>query len=266
MGKLRVLSGSEICQILEQNGWPWHRNSGYRHNIHDMGWHLRRLGNGKCYGYKQRPDHTDSGLHWCYSEKLGNGGLRGSAGFEWRSNRYDSKRTPVNVGSDSGLEFFHVYLADTGLNTTAINSGPNQGYQYIANQLDYSLGYFHYVINPDLMNQGSAFSQHQYGRCGWIAWSNLNTQTIRHESGNPGHYSEYTQALAANNPGSYLEPIIAGPADNANLIFGNARNQTTSMYSSIGTSAAQENIPPVNYSATNTFLGNINYAPYAACP
>ncbi len=173
---------------------------------------------------------------------------------------------PVNVGSDSGLGFFHVYLADTGLNTTAINSGPNQGYQYIANQLDYSLGYFHYVINPDLMNQGSAFSQHQYGRCGWIAWSNLNTQTIRHESGNPGHYSEYTQALAANNPGSYLEPIIAGPADNANLIFGNARNQTTSMYSSIGTSAAQENIPPVNYSATNTFLGNINYAPYAACP
>ncbi len=38
------------------------------------------------------------------------------------------------------------------------------------------------------------------------------------------------------------------------------------MYNSIGTAAAQENIPPVNYDQNNTFLGNINYAPYVNCP
>jgi hypothetical protein len=130
----------------------------------------------------------------------------------------------------------------------------------LATNLNISAGYFHYEINPDLLNSTSVFSQHQCGSSGFISWSNLYTQTIRHESGATGsHYSEYLTAFTANNPGTYFEAQVANPAANAQTFFANVRAQINSSYTSIGTAAGQENIPPVNYSQANVFLGNINY-------
>ncbi|MBV9759731.1 MAG: hypothetical protein JO340_04115 [Acidobacteriaceae bacterium] len=177
---------------------------------------------------------------------------------------------PESNGDDSGLGYFSLLYSDTGFNPTTINAGPNSGYTYVASKLNVSAGYFHWVINPDLANQSSAFSQHQYGACGYISWSNLDGQTIRHESGAAeSHYSEYISALSGSNPGTYFEAQIAGTSDNASNVFAGLRTQLNSMYQALGSAAAQENIPPVNYSAANVFLGNINYlvnGQYATCP
>ena len=175
---------------------------------------------------------------------------------------------PQPQGGDSGLGFFYEVTGDGGLNYSPIDSGPNQGYSYVAN-ISFSPCYFHYEINPDLTNSQTTFSLHQYGACGYISWSNLNTQTNRHEAGQAGsHYSEYVAAINGGNPGTYIESQIASPSMNAASFFGSVRTQLTSMYSAIGTAAGQENIPPVNYDANYNFLGNINYlvnGQYATC-
>ena len=147
-----------------------------------------------------------------------------------------------------------------------VNAFNHQGYSYLATNLDMSAEYYHSEINQDLLNSGSVFSQHQCGASGYISWQNLHDQTIRHESGAAAsHYSEYVGALNSNNPGTYFESQIANPTINAQTFFQGVRNQLTSTYNSIGSTASQENIPPVNYSPANVLLGNAANGGYTPC-
>jgi hypothetical protein len=181
---------------------------------------------------------------------------------------------PQPNGGDSGLGYFAEELGDTGFNVTVIqDNGPNDGYGYYSSQLTYSPDYFQYEINPDLQNTGSTFYSEQCGNynattnpSGYISGSNLLTQTNRHEwnSATESHYAFYATSLSTNNPGSYFESSVAAPGTNMTTFVNDSRSTLNGLYTQIGSDAGVEPYP-VNYSETDSFLGNINYAPYTSC-
>jgi hypothetical protein len=175
---------------------------------------------------------------------------------------------PQPSGADSGLGYFSEVLGDTGFNVTIIgDNGPNNGYGYYATQLTYSPDNFEYEINPDLQNTSSTFYQHQCGAGGFISGTNLLTQTNRHEwnSATESHYAFYSVSLSKNNPGNYFEASVASPGTNITTFVNDSRSNLNGLYTQIGADASVEPYP-VNYSETDVFLGNINYAPYTTCP
>ena len=174
------------------------------------------------------------------------------------------------TGTDAGLGEFNENSSDPGTSNSTIigGNGPNTGYAYFATQLSIST-LFQYEINPDLQSSTSQFSTHQWGACGFISWSNLLTQTNRHEfnSSTQSHYAFYTTSISssANNPGAFFEQQVAPPGADLNAFANAARSGLNSRYAQIFAATSVEPFP-VNDSETGTFLGNINYAPYATCP
>jgi hypothetical protein len=176
---------------------------------------------------------------------------------------------PQNSGTDSGLGKFNEQTSNSaGPNSTVINGGPNNGYAYFASQISISV-LFQYEINPDLQSSTSQFSTHQWGACGFISWSNLLTQTNRHEynSSTQSHYAFYTNSInsGANNPGDFFEQQVAAPGADLNQFANTTLSGLNSRYAQIAAATSIEPFP-VNDSETGTFLGNINYAPYTSCP
>lgn len=175
---------------------------------------------------------------------------------------------PPALGADSGLGYHGI---DVGFTVTyqAVSGGPDDGYAFFQNQPVTSL-WSRYIINPDLENSGSTFSQRQWGACGIISHANLLTQTRRHEYNHlsQSHHAKFDSLLSnsAYNPGDFVEPRISPPGSNF-LTFeqGTASamqaqlNQLQALYEAFEPY-------PVNYSASGTPLGNINYAPYTSCP
>lgn len=144
----------------------------------------------------------------------------------------------------------------------------NHGYAYFASPLTMSPFDFRYTINPDLENSGSVFSQHQCGSGGFISWSNLITQTRRHEfnSTTQSHHAFYSNAMnsSARNPGDFVESRLAPPGANLADFDGATQNGLATRYAQIFTVT---NVEPfaVNESETGIFLGNINFEPYVPC-
>ena len=171
---------------------------------------------------------------------------------------------PQPVGNDSGLGYFQWTSSDNGAPWSTIgDGGPNQGYTYYGSPLTFSIFNFLYEINPDLENSSSTFSQHQCGTNGFISWSNLLSQTRRHEynSAVQSRYALYSNSLNSNNVGDYIEQRIALPGANIAQFNTDTRAGLTSRYNSIkSASQAESSLYPVNYSETGSFLGNINYA------
>jgi hypothetical protein len=152
---------------------------------------------------------------------------------------------------------------------TPIAGGPNSGFGYYSSNISYSSFFSKYTINPDLENSGSTFSQKQWGACTYISWSNLLTQTRRHEYNHAtqSHHGKYVNAVndPANNPGEYVESRVAPP--NTSLSgFDNATGQQVQNRLTTVDGLTHQEPYPVNYTATGTPLGNVNYSPYANCP
>jgi YD repeat-containing protein len=170
------------------------------------------------------------------------------------------------------------------INPSSISDGgPNNGYWYVLNASNSSQAngvnptQFVYVISPDLENSASTFSIAQCGNYnaqtnpnGFISRANLLTNTVRHESGTvQSHYINYkaSQDATANNVGTAVESVIAIP--------GTASSSFTSSVFSVATSHAQvitsaTQVEPcgtssVNFDASCTFNGPINFAPYVSC-
>jgi hypothetical protein len=177
---------------------------------------------------------------------------------------------PQPSGDDSGLGISRYAGTDNGApGTTISDGGPNNGYYYYTS-FTFSQWLFQYEINPDLENSGSTFSQHQCGNyngsTGYISWSNLITQTKRHEynSATQSHYAFYKNALSSNNLGDYIEARVAPPGTNLSSFDQTTRSTLNSDYTAITTGMEVEPYP-VNDSEVGAFLGNINYTPYANC-
>ena len=178
---------------------------------------------------------------------------------------------PQSTGSDSGLGQFREATGDLGISLTVIgDSGPNNGFAYHASTLapDPAHFFFDYVINPDLENSVSVFSQHQCGNYdpntnpgGFISWATLLAQTRRHEfnSALQSHYVFYSNALnsSANNPGDFYESQVASPGTNLANFNDATRTSLNTRYNQIGALASIEPFA-VNQSETGRFLGNIN--------
>jgi hypothetical protein len=180
---------------------------------------------------------------------------------------------PTPTGDDSGLgkfgwaidpgtlSIYTIPLASDGTN------GPNTGYWYVTAAPGYTTLFASYIINPDLENGQSTFSMHQCGTGSWISWTNLLTQTKRHEyaGASQSHYAEYKTALNTNNPGDTLERYVAIPSKSQAQVFDEVRALLSTLSSTIGTAVLVEPYP-VNFNEAGRSLGNINYGPqYATC-
>ncbi len=182
---------------------------------------------------------------------------------------------PQQTGSDldsSGLGEFGQQISYSGPNSTILSTGPNAGFIYWATPLTFSTFFAQYIINPDLVNQSSTFSQSQCGNFstsnqgGFISWANLLAQTQRHEydSNTQSHWAFYMISLNANNLGDFFEGQVAAPGTSSQS-FADATGATLNQYlQTIATATAVEPFA-VNDDAMGNFLGNINYAPYTAC-
>jgi hypothetical protein len=174
---------------------------------------------------------------------------------------------PQSGGTDSGLGYSSWRATFNGISySTIADGGPNRGYTYWPSNLTFSTFNYQYEVNPDLENSNSTFSQHQCGKNGFISWSDLLTQTRRHEYNSTvqSHYAFYSNSLSSHNPGDYLEQQVAAPGANLNTFATNTNSGINSRFSTVQSDSAVEPYP-VNYSETGTPLGNINYAPYTAC-
>lgn len=175
---------------------------------------------------------------------------------------------PQKEGDDSGLGKFGWDTAWTVPEPVRLSSGPNAGFAYYLSNVNYSRFIAQYIINPDLEDQGSTFSQSQFIACGYISWDNLLTQTRRHEYNHPtqSHYGKYVSAMndQANNPGDYIESTVAKPGKNLIEFRQETNNDIGSQHATVESLVNQQPYA-VNYSADGTPLGNVNYAPYATC-
>ncbi len=157
---------------------------------------------------------------------------------------------------------------------TTITAGPNTGFTYYTTPLTFRNLSFTYNINSDLQNQSSTFSQHQCGNYnltsspyGYISWSDLDTQTIRHEynSNTQSHWAFFNNSMNANNPGDFFETQVAVPNVSASD-FNSATNAGVSALGAQILSDAEVQPYGCNYSETGVFLGNVNWIPYVTYP
>ncbi len=177
---------------------------------------------------------------------------------------------PTPSGSFSDLGISNYVISWNGFSAQTVGSGPNSGYHYFGTPLTYPSSFrYEYIINPDLENQVSTFSQHQCGgSTQFISWSNLKANTIRHESAaHESHWENYSNSLAkpTNNLGVLFESAIGQPNTS---VSGFESNTSNTLSDAVGRVAADAAVEPaaVNENASGTFLGDINYAPYTACP
>lgn len=163
------------------------------------------------------------------------------------------------------------------------DSGPNKGYWYVTSALNAGQSnggtptQFVYVIGPDLDNSTSTFSRAQCGNYnaqtnpnGFISWTNLFNNTVRHESGTvQSHYQNYVvaQNLSTNNVGIAVEAATGFPGISSQTFTSNVFATASSKGSTISTAAEVEpcGSPNVNLDATCTFNGAINFLPYVSC-
>jgi len=156
-----------------------------------------------------------------------------------------------------------------------ITTGPNTGYSYVSSVTNSDSNgptAYYWTISPDLQNTTSAFYQAQCGNFnaqtnpnGFISGANLNSNTIRHESGSgQSHYQNYViaQNLSTNNLGTVGEAIV-GFTD-PNTLASSATVTLNSKQSTI-TTATQVEPCDVTRNASCVFQGFINFFPYQAC-
>jgi hypothetical protein len=149
------------------------------------------------------------------------------------------------------------------------DTGPNAGYAYVLSVT--SQTQFHWVYSNDLQQTSSAFYQAQCGNYnaqsnpnGYMSGLQLVANTINHESGNvTGHYGNWLKALQdpTQNPGSVLEGVATVTSSSADF-QSYASEQTAASIAALTTSTTNEPCGPnkgVNYDASCTFIGNVNF-------
>jgi hypothetical protein len=177
-----------------------------------------------------------------------------------------SLAVPPRVPLDLGLTVWH--WGDYNYSYDTIDGGPNSGFTYFTSQFVPSDLRFTYSINSDLATPASVFSQHQCGGAsGWISWSDLHTQTKRHEydSSTQSHWAFYRNSMEEQDMGGYVESRTARPGSSVQTFISDTLNELRAREGQINTEEAKEP-NEVNVSESGTFLGNINFGPnYATC-
>jgi hypothetical protein len=181
-------------------------------------------------------------------------------------------------GADNAIGKFRLELP-VSARTAQIGGGPNDGFKYVTSVTHATGATYAYVISPALENTNSEFYKAQCGNynaqtdTGFISGANLLANTIRHEAGSVNsHYKNYLDALndSSKNPGTVLENVVAGPAGgNATDFYNNVVSpKLTSSLNAIVTASEVEpcGASDVRLNASCQKSGNINFAPYQACP
>ena len=177
---------------------------------------------------------------------------------------------PQASGVDSGLGTYSLSWMWSILVDDIFDDGPNQGYVFHTTPDIFSVHTFRYIINPDLADSQSEFSEYQCGEAGFISWQRLHDETNRHEwdHATQSHHAFYAAALnqVANNPAVYIEPITAHlDQTSAEALANESSAGVIAIYSAVA-SATELEPYGVNQNAAGEFLGNINFAPYDSCP
>lgn len=184
----------------------------------------------------------------------------------------------VPTGSgDNAIGKFSLNMT-VSAQTSSINGGPNSGFKYVTSVSYANDAIYAYVISPALEDTNSEFYRAQCGNynpqtdTGFISGAALLANTIRHEAGNvQSHYKNYLDALedSSKNPGTVAEKLVAGPGTDLNSFGPNVVKPQLDASSAAVVSAAQ--VEPcgasdVTLNASCQKSGNINFAPYQACP
>lgn len=180
---------------------------------------------------------------------------------------------PTSSGDAVGM--FCIQQRFTVGTAPQVSSGPNTGYSYVTSVTNSNSNgptAYYWVVSPDLQKTSSTFYQAQCGNYnaqtnpnGFISGSNLNTNTVRHESGTvQSHYENYVlaQNIPTNNLGTVAEAIV-GLTDPTTLA-NNATNTLSGKQDTI-TTATQVEPFDVTHNASCIFQGFINFLPYQAC-
>jgi hypothetical protein len=180
---------------------------------------------------------------------------------------------PTQTGDAVGAFCLAQYFS---LKTASISdNGPNNGYSYvtsISSSSGSSTTSYFYEISPDLQNNSSTFYKAQCGNYnsqtnpnGFISGGSLLSDTTRHESGTvQSHYENYVvaQGNSANNLGTVAESMTG--VETGQELAGSATTKLNQNVQTI-TSATQVEPCGVQYDASCTFQGFINFQPYKAC-
>jgi hypothetical protein len=153
---------------------------------------------------------------------------------------------------------------------TLSDDGPNNGYSYVTTPTNNAS--FHWIIAQAAENPASTFYKAQCGNynasnnTGFISGAQLNTNTVRHESGTvQGHYGKYvaTQSNSSNNVGFGLESAVnfSSGVTFQNWITGFIAPRITALKN--GT--ALPDPFDVNHDQNGAYDGPINFSPYAVC-
>jgi hypothetical protein len=182
---------------------------------------------------------------------------------------------PTQPGQEIGLSIpclrYSYHFTQIG------DTGPNQGYWYVTSASD-SISdavppatTFAWTISQQLDDPNSEFYKAQCGSGGFISGSQLQANTVAHESGSANsHYSRYVAAQnnPANNVGTGLEAVVGPPSDTTSTSFssrvelvGNARQ------SQIVAATKEEpcGVSDVSLDENCVPHGSANYMPYQSC-
>jgi hypothetical protein len=87
-----------------------------------------------------------------------------------------------------------------------------------------------------------------------------------YNSASQSHYAFYSNSISsANNPGDYVQSRLASPGTSPSSFDSQTASELTQRYQNILTAFLVEPYA-INSDANGTFLGNVNYEPYATCP
>jgi len=174
---------------------------------------------------------------------------------------------PYNASGVLGRGNLLLNFVTPGL--TPVSGGPNSGYAFFASNVSLNDS-FRYQINPDLENSGSEFSQHQFGACGFISWSNLLDNVTDHESGSAptkSHYAQYVSSLGENDPGPYVEARVANPQANMTEFQNLTHSEVQSRLNRVKIDTVDDSglYSPDTDHTTGQWQGYVNFAPYQEC-
>ena len=185
--------------------------------------------------------------------------------------------TPTSQdGSGDTLGKFYLHLPSS-YRTSDIGGGPNAGFKYVTGVTQNAGATYSYVISPDVENPDSAFYKAQCGNynpqtdTGFISGAALLANTIRHEAGDvQSHYRNYKDAIEdeSKNPGVAVERLVAGPSTSMDNFGNTVNSELNGKLNAVLTATRVEPCgrSDVTLDASCTKSGNINFAPYQACP
>jgi hypothetical protein len=181
------------------------------------------------------------------------------------SNMYASPlKSPPAAAWPLGWSEYSINVTNT---SATVPTGANQGYLYISSVTYPSSFYFHWELATDLATSTSTFAENQCGTNGYISYTKLAANVIRHESCQiaESHWINYSSAIQSvgNDLAAWAEPQTAIPGTSTTGFLNLVNDGMSSRMAQTSSDIFGAGEPlGADYSIDGSFQGYVNYAPY----